>query len=379
MKGALVFCAIVLSFLQFGIDGAGSFIALDFASLLYFGLHPRRLLKNESVWICLLVAACALTCTWIFVGANEFPFLIRLALIFVDAFFLNEVFRPEDYSSQEVTSSNVLLLGASAYVAAFLIWWIFVPEGNDTIFYMNVPKQWIATFPAIFAASQLVAGRNKAAMAFALASSCLSFYDSSASRALLLQSSLMFFVALWRENRTAAKLLVVIAGFTSLLSLATLDEFVEKHDHSNTFRLVMMLQIFEFSTLETIFGRGIELWRKVAFEVLFEMPGAEEFFEAANPHFFPAELMIRGGLALFVSVFAAFYVVARRASAKAVAFVMLAATFFTTNTGVERLYMSLAIFVLISTSVRRSETEVVSASTLNTVDSEGAEERIKSF
>lgn len=357
----LGFVLFVLSFFQFWADGAGSFIALDAASVLYFLIFPRRLLRNTPILLWLTWGLLAVIGTRVVIGANEFPFLARVGLIFIDAFFLRELFRAQGSNPREVVCSHVLWLAALAYVFAFCLWWM-VPDGAETIFYLNSPKAWIATFPALFAASQLVANRSKVAIVWALASISLSFFDDSTSRALLLQSALMLIIALWQDNRLLAKLAIFVACVSSLFFLTALDAFVEKHDHSNTFRLVMILQIFDFSMVEAFLGRGIGLWRHTAFEALFDMPGAEAFFEAANPHFFPAEIIIRGGLALLVCISGAFYAAFRRSGLVAVPVVMLLATFFTTNTGVERLYMTLGIFVLISVLAKKYEPKLMSAS-----------------
>jgi hypothetical protein len=345
-----------LSFFQFMADVAGSFIALDAASVIYFLLYPKRLLANRKILVWIAGALLMLICTRIIIGANEFAFLARVGLIFIDAFFLRELFRSKGEFIEATMCSHALLLAGIAYALVFFVW-LVVPFDTENIFYLNNSKAWIATFPALFAASQLVANRPKIALILSIAAIFLSFTDSSVSRALLLQSLLMLIIALWQINRRLAKLVIFIAGVSSLFFVTAFNEFVEKHDHSNTFRMIMILQIFDFSIIETTLGRGIDMWRIAAFNALFDMPGAEAFFETANPHFFPAEVIIRGGLALFICIFGAFYVAFQRTRLVAVPAVMLLATFFTTNTGVERLYMTLGIFVLVSVradQIRRS-------------------------
>lgn len=353
MASLLVFGLFFLSFFQLSADGAGSFIALDVASVLYFLVHPKGLLRNSPILMWLAAAFLAFVATWFLIGANEFAFLARVVLIFLDAFFLQSIFRPKLELFPEKECSHAVWLAAMAYAIAFGLW-LWTPSDGDTLFYLNSPKAWIATFPALFAVSELVAKRSKVAVLWALAGIGLSLFDSSTSRALLLQSALILILALWQSNRRLAKFTILAALTGSLFSLAALDSFVEKHDHSNTFRLVMILQIFDFSSIEAVFGRGIDSWRQVAFQELFEMPGAEAFFESANPHFFPAEVVIRGGLAVFTCIFGAFYTAFRQSRLFAVPMVMLLATFFTTNTGVERLYMTLGIFVLLSVPGWRS-------------------------
>lgn len=347
MASLIGFTLFGLSFLQFSADGAGSFIALDAASVLYFLIYPRRLMRNSSTLVWFSWGLLCLISTRIFMGVNEFPFLARVSLIFIDAFFLKELFRPYNGMNQEVMCSRALWLAAVAYALVFSLW-LLTFDGVDSIFYFNNLKSWIATFPALFAVSQLTANRPKHSIFWALTAISLSFFDSSTSRALLLQSVLLLLMALWQMNRRIAKLAILLVLIISLLSLSALDAFVEKHDHSNTFRLIMIMQIVDFSWGEIIIGRGIDLWRLSAFNALYEMPGAENFFESANPHFFPAEIIIRGGIAFFVCICGSFYVLFRRSQLVAVPAVMLFSTFFTTNTGVERLYMTLGIFVLIS-------------------------------
>ena len=336
-----------LSFFQIQADAAGSFIALDFASALYFLAYPSRLLRYSSILRWFVWALIPLAGAWAWVGSNEFAFLARFLLIFIDAFFLVELFKSSGGNSREALCSRALWLAAVAYVVAFILW-LGMPDGTETFFYLNSPKAWIATFPALFAVSHLIAGRQTQGILWALMAAALSLVDTSTSRALLLQSLLLFTIALWQVNRRLAMAAVIMACLSAPFFLSSIGAFVEKHDHSNTFRLVMIMQIFDFSWVEIVFGRGVDMWRRVAFDALFDMPGAEAFFESANPHFFPAELVIRGGVTLFILACCAFYSAFRRSKLIAVPLVMLLATFLTTNTGVERLYMTLAIFILIS-------------------------------
>ncbi len=343
----LGFVFFFLSFIQIQPDGAGSFIALDFASVIYFLIFPNRLLRYSSILKWFFLASITLIGTRVLVGANEFVFLARLMLIFIDAFFLAELFNGRGVVSGETLCSRALWLAALAYAVAFILW-LGIPDGAESFFYLNNSKAWIATFPALFAVSHLIAGRHKQSILWALVAAALSLYEESTSRALLLQSFLLVIIALWHVNRRLAIAGAIIACLSAPFFLSSIGSVVEKHDHSNTFRLVMIMQIFDFSAVEIVFGRGIDMWRRVAFDALFDMPGAEVFFESANPHFFPAELVIRGGSSLFILACCAFYAAFRRSRLMITPLVMLLATFLTTNTGVERLYMTLAIFILIS-------------------------------
>jgi hypothetical protein len=343
----LGFVLFFLSFLKIQADGAASFIALDFASALYFLIHPSRLLRYSSILKWFVWALIALIGTRALVGASEFVFLARLILIFIDAFFLAELFKVRGVGSRETICSHVLWLAALAYLGAFILW-LGMPDGTESFFYLNSRKAWIATFPALFAVSHLIAGRQKQTIFWALMAAALSLVDTNTSRVLLLQSLLLFLIAVWQVNRRLAIVGAIFACLSALFFLSSIGTFVEIHDHSNTFRLVMIMQIFDFSAVEIVFGRGIDMWGRVAFGVLFDMPGAEAFFESANPHFFPAELVIRGGISLFILACCAFYAAFRRSRLMVIPLVMLLATFFTTNTGVERLYMTLALFILIS-------------------------------
>lgn len=342
----LGFLILLFSFFQFSAEGAGSFIALDIVAIAYFLVHPNRLLVKSKVLIWMPFALMTLIFTRIIIGANEFAFLARVGLIFIDAFFLHQFFRSNMIIAEDKMCSRALLVAGTAYAAAFFLWMI-APDGNE-IFYLNSTKAWIATFPALFAAAYLIIGKPKAGLVFSIAALSFSFVDSSVSRALLLQSTIMALISLWHIDRRLAKFGILLAGIGSLIFVGVIESFVEKHEHSNTFRMIMILQILDFSAAEFILGRGVDMWRIAAFDVLFDMPGAEAFFETANPHFFPAEVIIRGGLALFICIFGAFYFLFRRSSVMAIPAVMLMATFFTTNTGVERLYMTLAIFILLS-------------------------------
>jgi hypothetical protein len=233
------------------------------------------------------------------------------------------------------------------YVAAAAAW-VVLPEGlGNLLFYFDVPKSWVATFPALVVVYFLVLGAYKPAVVAGLCMVAFSLHPEISSRTLLLQSLLLTFYAAWKLDKKLAIVTVALAVAVVVMASSLKTELVDNQEHSNTFRLVMIAQIADFSALEWLFGRGIDAWRLKALNELFNLPGASEFFESANPHFFPAELIIRGGLMFFVSVVLLAASSLGRSPYRWIVLCMFIGSFTTTNTGVERLYFTLALCLVL--------------------------------
>jgi hypothetical protein len=333
-----------LSFFRLSVEGLGAFILIDGVSLLYFLICPGRLVAFLGHLRYLLIGVVGAVVALVVTGANEFPFIVRLGLVVFDACFLASV----SASTHAVVSTQkmglVIRQALLGYLAAATIW-LLLPEGSDAIFYLDAPKAWVATFPALLIVYFLLLKSYKSAIVAGLCIMAVSLHPEIASRTLFLQSLLLTFYGVWKLNRKLALLSVALVVGVGLLASSLRTSLVDDQEHSNTFRLVMTTQILDFSPLEWLLGRGIEPWRARAFEALFDLPGADVFFESANPHFFPAELIIRGGLFFFLSAALLLYSVLRHSPYRWIALFMLFGTFMTTNTGVERLYITLALSV----------------------------------
>lgn len=337
---ALLTAIFFLCFFRLTIEGVGAFIALDVVSFLYFLRNFEKLKNFSFIFIILIIATLVAFVGFLFNSTNEFPFIFRLLLIFLDAIFLFY------YSINKKIPGHFLIISAFVgFFTGFLFYLIF-PESITDLLYLSSVKAWIATFPALLTVYFLLQNRNKAALVVGLLTVLISLNPDSVSRTLLIQSTLLTLYAVWRLDKIVAPPLLLLA--ISLLLFTTYDwsyEVVGQHDSSNTMRMTMITQIFDFSPFEMVFGRGVELWRVTSLNYLYQLPGADEFFETANPHFFPAELVIRGGLLLLASVLAMLLIPMRKSSNAVIAIIMMIGTFTTTNTGVERIYISLALYV----------------------------------
>jgi len=145
---------------------------------------------------------------------------------------------------------------------------------------------------------------------------------------------------------TLSILLAAVIGGPILSQAASSTE-----DLSTVYRFYMtaILMDYDFDTI--LFGVGVSRWQGDLSSLLSWTPNAEDFFnKRANPHFLPSELVIYGGLvSLFIFLY--FLHLSLRKSPIAPFLVALfAASFFTTNTGVERVFISITLFLALSSS-----------------------------
>ena len=339
--GAIVaFLMIFLSFFRIDLS-VGSLIACDFIALCVLATRlPSflRLSRAIHVWAIFI----GLTITGAFSIAvnqiNEFNFLARLFLTVIDGIALALLVRPDR------SNFFVVLQGTFFAYAVGLVLYLAVPAYAAVVDLTSI-KAWIAVGPILAVLIARLRGWYKteiAAVAFVLLMAL--FFQS---RTLLITGLLFVCYAYLKASlgwKLAGSLVLIAIAFVLFQEMGQL---IEAQDHSNTFRSAMILQIAQFSPSELLLGRGIDNWRLAAYRELINMPGASTFFDTANPHFFPAEIIIRGGL-MWMSILIIFCIIlARKSYTWLLGGIMIAGSFFTTNTGSERVMISIGLFIAI--------------------------------
>lgn len=146
-------------------------------------------------------------------------------------------------------------------------------------------------------------------------------------------------------------LIIFFAAVTLLLFLSDLahELLISKQDHSNGIRLIMILSSIGDSVFELLFGIGLESWRKNLYVVLPDTQNIHNFIPTANIHFLPAEFFLNGGIFFLI----VFILLVRNFMSKNFFYPpligILVSTFFTTNTGYERLLLSVCFSLVLLT------------------------------
>lgn len=337
--GAFVaFAMVFLSFLRIGSE-VGALIAADFFALGIIALKLRSfwaMSRATHLWIVFIGLVLIGMTAQVVNGINELVFVARLFLTILDGLALALLVRPDRSNLVAVLQSVAL-----AYALGFVLF-LFSSTFSELVD-LKSPKAWIAVGPMFFVYLAHVRGwpvARLAALGVVLLMALL-----LESRTLLI-TCLLFILYVYLR----ARLIWKIAGSVLMLAIAMvlvtqLDSLVTAQEHSNSFRSAMILQITRFSFPELLLGRGIDAWRIEGLRDLINLPGASEFFEAANPHFFPAEAVIRGGFLWLALIAYLFYAIARGSTTWALGYILVIGSFFTTNTGFERFIISIGVFI----------------------------------
>ena len=348
----LVLFLLVCTFLSlFKIHVFGSIIFFDFiaVSMIFFRLPAfMRIAKTIHFFGFIAVFTSAIFLALLFNGANEFAFLVRILLIIIDAIAISMLVRADRSNIAQIT-----LFFALAFPIGQLV--LVLNPKLDALFYFNSTKAWIAVAPILFVAWAQIAGYRKLKYLFIMLAMLLAFTLESRS---LLVGSLLFLLHALGNSKLSMKLLwIPIILAVTFLILSKVDSLIGGQSYSNNIRAIMILEYFNFSWLQIVFGSGLDFWQD---SLAWKYPVSsleETFFSTANPHFFPAELLIRGGIPLFTAFFLFLSTIARRSEYGKVGFILVICTFFGTNTGIERLILSFGISLLIAGYKRGSRSE----------------------
>lgn len=336
----IAFAMIFLSF--FGIEsGVGALIAADFFAFAIVAFHVRSFWRMTSalrLWFVFAGLVITGLIANVVIGINEFAFVGRLFLVVLGGLALALLVRPD-------RSNLIAILQAAclAYVLGIALFLIF-PEFENLVDLKSL-KAWVAVAPILLVYVAHARGWPKvrlAALGLVLLVALM-----FQSRTLLI-TGLAFITYIYLKVPLAWKIVgaVLIVALAWLL-IGQMDTLIQSQEHSNTFRTAMIIQITRFSYLELIIGRGIENWQREGYLDLIHLPGAEGFFETGNPHFLPAEIIIRGGLVWFGLTLFFYRSVARSSKTWVLGSILILGSIFTTNTGAERLILSLGIFIIL--------------------------------
>lgn len=246
------------------------------------------------------------------------------------------------------TITDLLRFFLAAYLLCFILW-LLLP--TDDIFYFNTAKGWIATFPILFFMYLIL--KEKPRIALLVSVVFLFIAIDNRSRTLQLASFLCFLFLVFNFNyrrvlivTIPSVLLAAVIGVPILSQAASSTE-----DLSTVYRFYMTANIMDYDFDRILFGVGVSRWQGDLSSFLSWTPNADDFFDRrANPHFLPSEIVIYGGLiSLFIFVY--FLHMSLRKSPVAPFLVALfASSFFTTNTGVERVFISITILLALWSS-----------------------------
>lgn len=337
---AIAFAMVFLSFIRID-SGVGALIAGDFFAMGIIALNFRSFWQM-AVAIHLWAVFMGLTLTGMIAqsvnGINELVFVARLFLTVIDGLALALLVRPDRSNLAAVLQA--ILLAYCLGLALFL----FVPAFVDLVDLKSL-KAWIAVGPMLLVFVAHARGWRNARLAALLFVMLVALLLQSRT---LLITCLLFTAYVYLQARPAWKITgsIALVGIAMIL-VTQMDTLVQSQEHSNSFRSAMILQIRNFSSAELLLGRGIDNWRIEGLRDLINLPGAAEFFEAANPHFLPAEIIIRGGMLWFALIAYMFVRIGRGSTTWMLGGILIAGSFFTTNTGFERFIISIGVFIAI--------------------------------
>lgn len=339
--GAIIaFVMIFLSFFRIE-SGLGVFVAFDFIALAIAAFHFRSFWKMSTalrVWFLFTSLAITGLVANIVIGINEFAFVGRLFLVVIGGLSLALLVRPD-------RSNLIAILQAAclAYLTGMTLFLIF-PAFQDLVD-LKTMKAWVAVAPILLVYVAHARGWPKvrlAALGLVLLVALI-----FQSRTLLI-TCLAFITYIYLKVPLAWKIVgAVLIAAVGWLLISQMDTLIRLQEHSNTFRMAMIMQITRFSYLELLLGRGIENWQIEGYIDLRHLPGAEDFFETGNPHFLPAEIIIRGGLVWMGLIALFFRSITRGSKTWVLGSILILGSIFTTNTGSERLILSLGVFIIL--------------------------------
>jgi hypothetical protein len=131
-------------------------------------------------------------------------------------------------------------------------------------------------------------------------------------------------------------------------------------DLSTIYRFYMTANLVDYDLDSLLFGVGVARWHGDLSSFLSWTPNAEDFFvKRANPHFLPTEVVIYGGM---ISLGIFIYILHRSLRNSPIApflITFFCASFFTTNTGVERIFVSITFFLAIWSSILSYQLEEI--------------------
>lgn len=284
--------------------------------------------------------------TFRFGGEGFIPYA-RIVLILLDGVGVYWAFKAK-LERNASTATDLLRIFLGAYLLCFVLWKTIPAAG---ILYFEDIKAWIATFPILLFIYFFLKNRFRLALLVLIAFIFVGV--ESGSRTLLLSSLLCFLFALFKLNYRR----VLLISIPSLLFAAVIGGPIlsqvasDTDDLSTIYRFYTTAKLIDYGFHDLLFGIGVSRWQNDLSSFLSWTPNATSFFEMrANPHFLPTEVVIYGGL-ISLAVFV--YVLHHCLKNSPIAPFLLAffvSSFFTTNTGVERVFVTITLFLAVWSS-----------------------------
>lgn len=164
------------------------------------------------------------------------------------------------------------------------------------------------------------------------------------SRALLIGFTSYIIVGLYTKNRLFLIPLIALGVFGFILSF---DSLVSEQWYSNLIRLTMITEGVKINSFNTFFcGMGYLSWREELAAALDGLGVSQRNLHSLNPHFLFVEMIIEWGWLGFSIFLRIFYRSLRNVMNRPLGISLITACVFTTNTGIERLFLAIGIGIL---------------------------------
>lgn len=318
-------------------DFIGLFIACMF--FLVYVFKKNKVIGLTTLFLVLLYSF-SIMCLVIVADYEDLLFVVRCALILFDAIALYVL-----TSRFGLTARQTLISITVGFLIAYLTW----TTNPQLTFYFSSPKSWAAVLPLLLFPLLTDVDHNRR-LVITLSFSLLVLipivilYET---RALAIGIAVYLTFVFLRNAKLAVFFIPLVIVCLIAVSDFITTVLMQDQFHSNFVRSTMILEGFNVSMKEFFLGSGIDAWREKISISLGSTVNISTFLETSNPHFFPIELFIRTGILLIVPILITIAKYYKGISSFAYPLGLLTATFFTTNTGVERIVFSVAIFLLI--------------------------------
>ncbi len=272
----------------------------------------------------------------------------RILITLFDGYGVYRFYR-SDLTENRLRISVVLLNVTIPYILCGSIALLFPVYGQ--MFSLSQPKAVVALFPLLVMLNIVTFGFR---ILLILTSVVIFILGANyESRSMMAGVILFLFYHLIRISYRSAVVILGL-GFVGFFVLVKIfyDDIVYSENTSNTFRVIMSFGVFDFSLDRIIFGIGGNEWQDSVANVLSWKDNSEGFFSTkANPHFLPTEIIIYGGMISLIAYMRQWHTILKVSFLGPELIACLVSSIFTTNTGVERMFLAVIYFVAIGTSV----------------------------
>lgn len=312
-------------------------------SFIFFLMKADKILNKakfsiEHILIMILFIT-AIAIHYFFSNHEDFKFALRMILVVVTAIGMQKLIGICGLSTQQFIFATLF-----GFIIAY-----FVFKLSNIEFYLNVDKAWLAVVPL------LLLGLRRTEITSVNLVNILEAMTLFIVIVLIFESrslaiGIVVFLLITISNNKGMFLLGIVCLSVSVALFFTLlsQKLFYQQDYSNLVRFTMILAAFGPENPNYILGPGSEVWRQNIWTILPDNR-LMNFLPTANPHFLPIELYIKSGLLYFPFLIILFHYYYKFGRYAPVAVALVASSFFTTNTGVERLLLSTSICLILLT------------------------------